>query len=310
MEFQEIAVEIAVLFLIMLIGAYGGKSGFISQEASETINKVVVNITNPCLIMFGMQRDFSTELLHNALMLIAAGFAGTGIFVAISELWGRFSKQEDRGRLGTEQFLFTFGNQGFLGIPIMQVIFGSLGIFYVVMFGLAQNLLMFSYGYKIFGNETGWGVFRQCLNNGLFATILSFVLFLGGVKLPYLLYQPINLVGNLTVPLILLSVGSSISRIPLRELFRSRTAWWITLVKLAVCPLVFTGIFLLIPAPRDVAVVAVTLFSMPAALLSCPMSEMNGGDLMLANKTVILSNLLVMFSMPCVIWLLNVAGIF
>lgn len=310
MEFQKIAMEIAVLFLIMLIGAYGGKAGFISEKTAEGINKVVVNITNPCLIIYGMQREFSRTLLENGIMLAAAGFATFGVLIAVSEIWGRSSKNKEKAVLGTEQFLFVFGNLGFLGIPILVVLFGDLGIFYVTMFGLAQNVLLFSYGYRLFGQHSGQRLWKTCMNNGMYSIIIALILFLANIRLPYPIYQPVNLIGNLTIPLVLLGVGSSLSRIPLRELFRSVPAWWISGVKLVVCPLVVLGFFLLVPMPHDVAVVTVIQLGMPAALLSSALAQLNGGDATLANKTVILSNLLVLLTMPCLIWFLAYTGIY
>jgi len=86
---------------------------------------------------------------------------------------------------GVFQFAIVFGNVGSWGFRSPQTLFGADSLFYVAIFNLVFNVLVFSVGIAMLTGEREGGFDPRLLANpGIAASAAGFPLFLGSVEIP------------------------------------------------------------------------------------------------------------------------------
>lgn len=301
---QGVFQQLLVMLMLLLAGAVFGRAGVLREPFAGQLNSFVIRITFPALILASMDKEFSTELLHNSLALIGISACCFLAVIIGLEIWSRVSKIEPH-RLGLYQVLILLGNTAFMGYPVIQAIYGDTGVFYASMFNIWHNVLMFSYALGLLqrGAKIQWS--KLLKNSGLIATFVGFVIFLCPFTLPYVLHRPLEWVGDMTIPLCLLIVGSRMGCSRLRDLVRPRAIWLTSLVRLVLFPLILIPLLTLLGLPENLIVIPTVVFSTPVALTVGALAQEYGGDQEIASRAVVLSNLLSLVTMTCVVLVLE-----
>lgn len=303
MNFLNIFIEIGTLFVVMLIGWICGRSNVITANGEDVISSIAIKIAFPALIVTSMMQTFTMELFRNSIALIILSGIIYGLIILALEIWRKLSKKSN-SELGTLQLMIIFGNAAFMGFPVVNAVYGSIGVFYAASFNMFYNLLVFSYGVILLKRGNKFSVWKTLMNPGFLATILGFILFLFNVEPPYIILQPLKMIGNITIPLALLLVGSSLSRTKLTDLIRPRDIWMTSFARLLLFPAVLLFSLPLLGLNQYQVAIPVIIMATPVALTAGAFAGVYGGDSVLANKGVILSNLLSILTVPMVIWVL------
>jgi predicted permease len=226
------------------------------------------------------------------------------VLIVIVTLVGKYSKLPI-DQMKIMQFLIIFGNVSFMGFPVVSAIYAEDGIFYASCFNMIYNFLMFSYGIMILTRNSGKLSLKKLINPGLVATVIGFICFLTSYKLPYIVYRPLEWIGDMTIPLALLVVGNSLARIKIKSLLKDRMIWLYVLERLIVFPLILLVILKLVGLTSYLLVIPVVLIATPAPLTAGVFAKTYGGDELLANKCIVLSNFLSIITLPIIIFLIG-----
>ena len=298
---EEVLQELAVLLVILCTGAFFGKKGVLDESCSAQINRTVMRITFPALVIASMDKNFTSELLYNSIGLLVISFLCFGAVIAFLESWKRFSKRPPQ-ELGLLQFLVICGNTAFVGYPVIRAMYGSTGVFYASVFNLAHNFIVFSYGLALL-RPTRRATARELFGNvGFLATVVGFLIFLAPGTLPYVIHRPLEWMGDITIPACLLTAGAKLGRSPLRDFGKPRAIWGTSLIRLVVFPAVLFIVLNVFNLPESWVTISTIIFGTPVALTAGLFAEEYGNDALVANRAVVLSNLLAVISMP--VWVL------
>lgn len=83
-----------------------------------------------------------------------------------------------------------------------------------------------------------WQKLRQFLNPGIVACLLALLLYLAHIRLPYLLAQPLHLLGAVTGPMSMMLIGAFLLDMDWREAIGDKKIWLYTFIKMVVIPVV------------------------------------------------------------------------
>lgn len=304
---QEVFSQLLVLLLILGAGFICGRIGLLTEGFTANLNTLVIQVTLPALILASMDVGFSPELLRNSMTLLVVAVVSFAVIIGALELWRRASRMEPV-KLGVYQYLILTGNCAFMGFPVIEAMYGSTGLLYAAMCVIPHNMLLYSYGITLFhrGEKAQWG--KVLRNSGLIATVAGFGLFLCPFTLPYPLHHAIDWVGNMTVPLALLILGSRMSRTDPRTLVRPLGIWLSSLTRLVLFPAVMIPVLAGLGLHGVLAAVPVILFATPVALTAASFAQQYGSDADIAGRGVVLSNLLSILTIPVVVAVLLTVG--
>ncbi|MGE4112487.1 MAG: AEC family transporter [Burkholderiales bacterium] len=196
MILAPIALSIAVGYLWVRMGR---------AFDSGCFGAIAADIAMPCLIF--------SSLAHVDISAIT--FARTAIASLVALLTfailGALVLHAAGMRLRTYLPSVTWGNAGFLGIPLSLYAFGSTGLVYAVTFSAVSLIFnsIFSQAVSL-GRADMSALLRVPL---IYAAIGGAVVASFQIKVPAWLLQSISLIGGMAVPLVLMMVGASLARI-------------------------------------------------------------------------------------------------
>ena len=220
-----------VLFIIVVLGYAMCKLGYMGDKFDQKLSSIVIDITCPALILSSVM---GTELPDRSLILplLGVGFL-TYILLLVFGFWvPRFisKNHDDQGMIG---FTLMFANVGFIGYPIVSSIFGPKAI---------------------------WR-----FSPAIIAAFIAAILVACGVHTPDIIARPITIVGNITVPAALMIIGSSMARLPLREIVGSPKVYVTSFLRLIVVPLSVYYLFKVCGVSNIVNNINTVVIAMPVA---------------------------------------------
>ena len=207
----------------------------------------------------------------------------------------------DTFRRGLLRFMISFGNVTFIGFPVLLSIFDERAIFYGAVLTIPFNLLIFTVGVEFIagtGNIKAAFRPRMLLSPCVVAAVLAAVLALFKVETPAEVGEFCHLLGDMTIPCALLIIGSSLSRIPVRDMMGNRFVYTMSAIRLLLLPLLVLGLFRLMGFDPYVTNVAAVLSGMPVAANGIMFCIRYGKDDRLMAQGIFLSTLFSIFSIP------------
>ncbi len=98
-----------------------------------------------------------------------------------------------------------FANAGNLGLPLIVLTFGETALPKAVVLFIVCNFLHVTLGTWLLNHRAALG--KVLLSPMILATLLALVLGFGGITVPQVVMQPIRLLGDICVPLMLFALG-------------------------------------------------------------------------------------------------------
>jgi predicted permease len=112
-----------------------------------------------------------------------------------------------------------FQNTGNMGLPLCLFAFGTAGLALGIVVFVWVSLLNFTVGVAIASGQRS--ITRVLRTPLVWATLVSLVLAVAGVTLPAWIRNTSKMLGDLTIPLMLVTLGVSLARLPVRAFPRS-----------------------------------------------------------------------------------------
>jgi len=294
-----------VLFATMGLGFLITKLGLMDTAFNKKLTRIVLYVTSPLLVLSSVTGSEHPLSNREVLLLTAVVVCCYAALVAVSVLVPKLLRAPARDA-GVYRFMFIFSNIGFVGYPVVQALLGDSAIFYVSIFVLFFNLLCFSFGIWLIGGGKGrfrfsWKAFR---NPVVISALIAYVFYLTGLRAPTVVSDVISYSGNLTSPLSMIIIGSSLSAIPFRSIFRNGRLYLLLALKMIAMPLLAYAVLHPLVHSELLLSIVVVILAMPIATNSTMLALEYGGDESLASSGVFLSTLVSIFSIPAIMWLL------
>ncbi len=204
----------APVLIAITIGYCWGRSRV--PYAAEFVTRAVMNIGAPCLVVSAISRS---EISGSEF----AEVAGAAAFVlAGSALLGWGGIRASGGDLRALLPSVTFPNNGNMGLPLCLFAFGQEGLALAVGFFIVQMTAMMVFGTPLLDRQSGniWSILKGFAFQPLIlAVIIGLVLLVGNIDLPQWLDRSVELLAGFTIPLMLITLGVSLSTL-------STSGWW------------------------------------------------------------------------------------
>ena len=309
MNLSSIFLTMLQLFLIMLVGWVGHKSGILPEPTQNALTKLVVYITTPCTILYSV---LSNDNLPSAGALVQMILISTACYVLVGALSILAVKllRITPGSKGTYVCMLLFTNCGFIGFPVVQAIYGASAVFYAAVVNIPYYPLLYTFGVWMLTRDAAAVGSEQkkvqlnlstLISPCMVASLLAIVFALTGWKLPSFLTDTISSIGNITTPGALLVIGISIAKQPIREMLGSAKIYLMSLVRLVILPIiVWLALRPIISDPTLLGVIVV-IFAMPCATMITMLASEYHSDEASSVKGVFITTVLSMITIPLLV---------
>jgi len=296
----EILQQMIVLFIIMGIGLAAYKSNIITSETRGKLSSIVVNIANPALILSSVSGEAVN--IKNMELLKTLGIAVIVylILIILAAVIPALIGTEPSSR-GVYSAMTVFSNIGFMGFPIIDALYGTTAVLYTAIFNIMFNLSCYTLGTAIMtrNSETGTRInLRHLVNPGFLLSLASIVVYFLNPPFPKALADTVAAVGGITTPLSMLLIGSTLATNSVKEIFSDRFLYLYTVFRQILLPLVSLGLIHLLIKDELIQNVTCVMMLMPAANSCVMFANEYSADEKLASKSVFLTTLLSVITIP------------
>lgn len=293
--------QVGVMYVLMGIGFIVYRKKLINEEGTKQITNLLVWVINPLIMLTRYQMEFSIVKLKELGISFIVSLCAMLIGFFIGKI---VFKKEQR----IDKFAIGFANAGFIGIPLVTSIMGIDKVFFLSAYLVCFNILSYTYGiYMVSNNKKLITVKSVLLNPGIIAVALGILVFISPIKLPKMIYDAFNLVGQTNTPIAMILLGTYIAKSKLITLFNDKHAYFVASIKLIVIPVVIMMLFKFLPSYLvEIKKVVLIAMSTPVGLTIPMFSQMYGGDYEYGAKLVGLSTLLSLVTIPIILYLANI----
>ena len=295
--------QVTVLFLLIVTGILTKKLGIVTDKVNRELGRLIMNVTLPAFIIVSMNYEFSYETLLKSMNLLVISFCVYAFAILMSKIMVKLLKLK-QPRVDIYEYVMTFSNVGYMGYPVVAIVFGKVGVFYAAIYNLSFNLLIWTYGIHLMRRSQRSVALsmeerlKNIFNPGLVAVVLGFVMFLTSFKLPETLFKTLDMIGSTTTPLSMMFIGFLLAELEFKDLFSDFKDYIVIALRLLVIPSL-VGVFLWkIGMTGYVLGIPVLITAMPAAANAAVFAELYGNDAVLASKLIFISTLLSVVTIP------------
>ena len=276
------------VFLIVLLGWWlAGRS----RMDLPTLANLALMVTSPALmfsVLGGAEVDFeSWGVLVGGTLWIALGTA------ALAALYLWFAGSNQRGLL----LPAIFWNAGNLPLPLARLAWGDAGLEAAAVIFVTVAILNSTVGLWIAKGEGGLAeIVRMPLAYG---SVGGLALAISGQTLPRVIMEPIEMLGAMAIPLLLLSLGMHLRTLAVRDIRHTVVIVAIRVAGGAICAGLFVSLFGISGVERKVLLLASI---MPAAVINVIIAQRYSRDPSLVASAVVLGTLVSLVTIPLVLY--------
>ena len=305
MSFTALLLKMLVLLAFICIGVLCSKIRIIDEHGSAVLNKLVLYICGPLLIIKSVQnvqftiglQDVLLLLLYSVILMLTAlvlGVVSARVICGKTALRGVFS------------LVTAFGNVFFMGVPVVTALYGENAVFLLSICVIPFNFFIFSVGIYLLlgkgGEKISWK--KLLLNPSLIATVIALPIFFLRIELPATVMEIVGYLATMVVPLSMILIGAALGRMSLKTIFSNPFCYAVCALKLIVTPVIIFFAFRLFVRDPLILGLLTVVASMPSASISPILCAEYGGDSDFASRSVFLTTLLSLATVPAVVWLL------
>ena len=286
------------MFLVMLVGLFFRKKNIISQEGKKNLTDLVIYLILPCNIVKSFMITFDRNTLRNFGLILVISVIIQVFCAILARVLYRRVKQEHKPIL---MYATVASNSGFLGNPVAEGVFGSMGLALASVYLIPQRIVMWSAGVSYFtgGSNRKEIVKRVITHPCIIAVFVGMGMMLSQISLPPFLEAALKDIGNCNTAMSMLVIGTILADVKPREMLDYSILLFSGL-RLILIPLAVYGGCLLFQIDPLVTGVSVLLAAMPAASTTAILAAKYNGDAVYAGKCVVLSTVLSLAATP--IW--------
>lgn len=281
-----------VIPVFMLIAA-----GFIfahwKKISLASVTEIIVYLGTPSLVFSSLA---SKPLFAGDILILFSGivmiFAGVGLLIRGYFILFGFTS---RGFALPTLFM----NAGNMGIPLAFFAFGQAGMQRATLMYAIVTFMQYSLGIYILNGRGNWREsFRLPL---IYAAVAGLLINLAQLKIPEILLQPVTMLGQATIPIMLISLGYRLHEVESLQWGHAlggaivRIFGGFAAANIAVLAIGATGV------NRQVLLLYGAL---PAAVINFILTEKYRQDPSLAASIVVISTSLSVLTIPIVFWLI------
>lgn len=209
---QGVLTGFTVIATVIAVGYVIGRRGYLGQDGRAVLTRLAFDVATPALLFTMLAgADLSVVLSQRLLVTAIATAATAGVFVLVARQFLRW----EAGRVTIGALCSSYVNAGNLGIPIAVYVLGDASLVAPVL--LLQQILVTPLALTVLDlSRPGEpvSVVRRLttpLRNPMaIGSLAGVAVAASGWPLPGPLLEPLVLIGNMSVPAVLLAFGISL----------------------------------------------------------------------------------------------------
>ena len=290
-ELYKVLFEMAVT---ILVGFVLRKKRMIDERTQRTMTEILLRAVLPFTILTSSQYEYSPEMMRSIIAVAAA--AGAYFLCSLVSLRLIMKKlpMED-----PEQRIFIATS--FVGLPLMYSLLGNAGLLLAAIYNLVYNLFFYTYGVHLISRKRH--TLLEMLNNPVsISSVAALILFVIPWRVPLFIVNTIDIVGDMSVPLSMILLGSTFATVDVKKLFLDYKSYLVAALRLLIFPLVMLLAILVARTITDISgatmITLVLMTALPSSTMNVMYSERYNCAPKFCARTVVLTLIFMAVTLP------------
>ena len=318
MSITVVLQQMIMIFILIGIGIILFKKEMLSEATSKQISGIIVNVTNPALLIcsaFGDGPKMSLQELASAFAVFIIVYA---ILIAVSFLIPRILLVPNHYHY-SYQMLTVFGNVGFIGIPLASAVLGTQSLIFVSIYNLIFNIVIYTFGISLLQKAAArqssaagenqseisdtsvtsprW---KKLINAGTISAVATIIFYLADFHLPVIVPSTLTYMGQSTTLLSMIVLGATVAQMALRDIFSHPKLYGFILLRQILVPIGCVLLFRLFISNTLVLNTLALMLAVPAGNMSLMLSKQLHVEADTISQGIILTTLLSLVTIPVV----------
>lgn len=287
--FGEIVSIVAPVFICTALGFCWSKSG--KSFDTSLVTSIVTYFGTPSLVFATLS---TVKLDPKSLYLMGEiAVAANVAFVVIGAAFLALFRLDQRAFLQS----LSFPNIGNIGLPLCFLAFGENGLALAITFFAVYVVLQLTVGVAFLAGEFN---IKSVLKMPIIpATLLAVAFLATGTKVPGWAYNTTKMIGDLTIPLMLITLGVSLASLKVSNLKR---ALGLSILRLTMGFVVGVGLAMAFGLEGDARGVIIVECALPVAVFCYLLAQHYNRSAEEVAGVVVISTGLSIFTLPLLMW--------
>lgn len=321
MSIAVVLQQMVIIFILIGIGMILYRRRLITEEGSKQISGLIINVTNPALLICSALDDGPKVTLGELGMALAAYAAIFAILIVVGFLIPHILRIPKSSRYAY-QMLTVFGNVGFIGIPLASAVLGSESLIFVSIFNLLFNLLIYTFGISLLQRAAVGQVktdtagsaeqtaesaapfasnrLQKLINAGTVSAALTIILYLGNFPVPVIVSSALSYTGRATTLLSMLVLGVSVAQMAPKDIFSHPKLYAFTLLRQVLVPIACILLMRMFLDSRLILNTLLLMVAVPAANMPLMLAKQMDMETEAISQGIILTTVLSLLTVPLV----------
>lgn len=294
-------IQVLIIFILMSVGFILAKANIINEKGTRQMTDVLLLVVAPCVLINAYQKEFTLDLvkglIYSALFSIIIHIIGIVLSTVI------FRKEETL-RYRVNIFASVYSNCGFMAIPILSATLGNDGVFYGSAYFAIFNLLYWTHGICVYdGSLREISIKKIIKSPGILGTLIAIILFVTGIKLPYVLKESITYIAGVNTPLAMIVMGAYLTRVDFKKAIKNISLYAVALLRLVIIPVIAVVVSKLLRLDPLIAKSILISAACPTASVAALMAAKYNLDSAYATEIVSVTTIASIISIPLILML-------
>lgn len=296
---ETILRQTIIMLMLIMVGVLCSKTRLISKATNKELSGFVLQVVNPVMIFMSYQTEYRSELVENLLLTFVFSVAAVTVNIIAAYLLIR----DRQGReTQIERFSAIYSNCGFMGIPLINALFGMEGVFYLTAFITVFNIFVWTHGIILISGERDMKkVVKVFYSPTIIAIALGLVTFFLRLSLPSVPSKALGYIGDLNTPLAMIVSGITIADTNVVKLLKKPSIYYVTALRLLIIPAVLSAILCNIPMDEKVRVTVLVAAAAPPAAMCTLQCVRYGKNSLYASEIFAFGTILSVVTLPAVV---------
>lgn len=303
MDYSQLLNTMIVFIVLMTIGYVGARSGKLSGEFTKGANMLALNVFLTASVLnsvIGEQPELSPAQLWHVMLLTTLSLVLCYVLGAVIMRVFRLGGKDN----AIMELLMSVPNTMFVGLPIVQELFGPTAVLYLAMSCIPFNVILYSYGvWRLISSKGAEGSrmrLKDILTVPLIATVLSLFVFFLRIPVPGAVAKLISTLAPATMPISMVVIGATLGRVHLLDAFREKKVYIVCFFRLLAAPVLTWFLLGFLTTDPILLATCVIIAGCPSGVICTVLALQYGHNAELSSKGVLATTTLSMIALPLI----------
>ena len=255
------------VFFVMAAAYFLYRRGVLTAQDQRSATNILMKFVVYFTVIMSSQQELSLEAVR---AIAVTGLFGVLYFLAgipaVILLSKRLRLEEPERRVFVSSVMFC--NITFIGYPILQELYGNIGLLCAIVFSMIYNVLFYSWDMSYLGDRGRMSLRSLFSNKIAIASLLALVMYFLQIKIPEPLNSTFSALSALTMPLSMLIIGCNLAQSGIWKIVRDRELYLPTLLRMVAVPAVVYAVMSLLPADPPIVRVCTIIAALPVGSMT------------------------------------------